>query len=577
MEKLQNTNQRLNNPYNVLAINPGHNGSCAFTSDGQLIYYCEEERLSRMKYDGNPFRAMLNILVNYRVDELVLGGTMPNFVTLPWTNEDAYTALVRKFNPDVKVTNLAHLHHLSHATAAFYGSGFDTAAAVIVDGAGSIHSEEYGDKQQISGFETETIYQCGYPHEFTAVYKRYSGQPGYYNNGIQEFDDSVTITKAYEAVSYYLGFGFIEAGKTMGLAPYGQPDPNIPKFFIEGKGNKNLLIPRYPAGAHIDENRFNYLRRFNDPKMWHTDFELCREVDKNLAWHVQNDTEEMMYALIQRAIETTGETNIVISGGFGLNCVANYKYLKRFPECKFYIDPVAHDGGTAIGLARYAWYKFSNSTEREPLTTVYLGANPDYNQVQSVLNQVPGTVIEDATVEQVAELLIDQKTVALFQGRAEGGPRALGNRSLLFDPRAKNGKEIVNRVKQREWFRPFAGSVLEEHAAEWFDMAGLTSSPFMMYAVDVLPEKVSVIPAVSHVDNTCRVQTVNRDQNPAYYDLISKFHEKTGVPVIMNTSLNLAGQPLVDSVFDAFVVLLNSDIDYLYLPDVGKLVSKPKQ
>lgn len=565
-----------NKPYSILAINPGHNGSAALVINGQVVFYAEEERYSRMKYDGNPFRAMLHVLINNAVDELVIGGTTTQLPVLPWTQEDPYTALVRKFNPNVKITKMGHLHHLGHASAAFYGSGFDSAAAVVVDGAGSYHQEQVGqDGKTVGGFETETIYQCSYPHDFNAVYKRYSdGVNPYYDNGIQEFDNSVTITKAYEAVSAYLGFGYIEAGKTMGLAPYGSQDPSIPPFFVEGKGNKNLLIPNYPAGAHIDENRFPYLQRFTDPVEWHRDFNLVRDVDKNLAWHVQNDTEQMMFSLIQKAIDVTGETNIVLSGGFGLNCVANYKYLKAFPGCNFYIDPIAHDGGTAIGLARYAWYQYSKDMERNPLVSVYLSAPPDYTQLEIAKTQIPSIDIREVQPGDVAGYIADGKIIALFQGRAEGGPRALGNRSLLFDPRRGDGKDIVNRVKLREWFRPFAASVLEEDAADWFDLAGMPSSPFMMYAVNVLENAVEKIPAVCHVDNTCRVQTVNAEQNPVYYQLIKEFKDRTGVPLVLNTSLNLAGQPLVETVFDAIVTLLNSEIDYLYLPEVGKLVGK---
>lgn len=564
-------------PYNILAINPGHNGSAAFTSDGELIFYIEEERLSRSKYDGNPFRGMLQILQVFPVDELVIGGTSDQLHQLPWTGEDAYTALVRKFNPNVKVTKMGHLHHLGHAANTFYGSGFETAAAVIVDGAGSLHSDQIGNTGQFAqGYETETIYHCSYPHEFNAVYKRYSngdGNSAYYDNGIQEFDGSTTITKAYEAVSYYLGFGFIEAGKTMGLAPYGQYDENIPEFFVNGKGNKNLLIPRYPAGALIDEDRFPYLKRYSNPTEWHKDFNLVRDVDKNLAWHIQRDAEEQMFNLIQKAVDITGETNIVISGGFGLNCVANYKYLKKFPDLKFYIDPVSHDGGTAIGLARYAWYQYSKSIDSKKLSSVYLGTIPDYSSLTEIANNNPITV-EDVLPKDIAKLIEEGNIVSLFHGRSEGGPRALGNRSILFDPRHPDGKDIVNRVKMREWFRPFAGSVLVEDANEWFDMAGLEESPFMMYAVDVRPEKADQIPAVTHVDRTCRVQTVKREDNPNYYALIEEFKNLTGIPVLFNTSFNLAGQPLVETLFDALQTLANSDITYLYLPDIGKLVTK---
>jgi carbamoyltransferase len=162
----------------------------------------------------------------------------------------------------------------------------------------------------------------------------------------------------------------------------------------------------------------------------------------------------------------------------------------------------------------------------------------------------------------------------LYQGRSEAGPRALGNRSILFDPTVPDGKDIVNRVKRREWFRPFAGSVLAENAAEWFDLRSKTESPYMMYAVNVQPDKQDKIPAITHVDGTCRVQTVTREQNPAYYDLISEFGKLTGVPILFNTSFNLAGDPLVETVKEALNTLDRSEMNYLWLPDIGKLVKK---
>ena len=559
-----------------MGINPGHNGSVAFLIDGELAFYIEEERLSRMKTDGNPFRGMLHILINHKVDELVIGGTSNDSHQLPWTYEDAYTALVRKFNPGVKVTKLGHMHHVSHAATAFYNSGFETAAAVVIDGAGSFHQESIGEgKGETGGFETESIYSCAYPLEFKTFYKRLAnGNTTYFDNGVHEYDDAVTITKAYEAVSHYLGFGFIEAGKTMGLAPYGQYDENIPPFFVNGKGNKNLLRPMYPAGALIDEDRFPYLKRYDDPKEWHKDFLLVHELDKNIAFHIQQETEERVAEFIQKAIDLTGETNIVFSGGYALNCVNNYKLKKKFPNVNLYIDPIAHDGGTAIGLAKIIWYQHTNATTVSPLKSLYLGTDPDYTQLDFAIKNIPNIQVTDTTPEEIAQLLVDQNIVTLFQGRSEAGPRALGNRSILFDPRAEDGKEIVNNVKKREWFRPFAGSVLEENVNEWFDMADMLESPAMMYAVDVLPEQLPKIPAIAHVDGTCRVQTVNKEQNPAFYELISAFRDKTDIPILMNTSFNLAGDPLVETVLDAIVTVFKSEIEYLYLPDIGKLVSK---
>lgn len=563
--------------YNILAINPGHNGSVAFVVDGTLVYYCEEERISRMKYDGNPFRGMLQVIQQYTIDELVIGGTSAELAKLPWTMEDAYTALVRKFHPNVKVTNMGFRHHLGHAASAFYNSGFDTAMAIIVDGAGSFHTAKMGaedDSPETGGFETESIYKCSYPGNFEPVFKNYSnGGATEFNNGTQYFNNTVTVTKAYEAVSNYLGFGFIEAGKTMGLAPYGKEDKNIPDFFENGKGNEHFLKPYYPAGALVDEDKVPYLRRTRDPKEWHSDFSKCTDKDKNLAWKVQETTQEIVGNLIQAAA-STGEKNIVIAGGYGLNCVANYYYLQRFPDLNIYVDPVSHDGGTAIGLAYLAWFTHSNSTQKSPLTTLYLGTRPNYNNLQGLLQQNTTLDVTNVTPSDIATLIINQNIVAMFQGGAEGGPRALGNRSILFDPRAKDGKDFVNKVKGREWFRPFAGSVLEEHAHDWFEMRTLISSPYMMYAVNVQTEKLELIPAVTHVDGTCRVQTVNESDNKHYYELIKAFYKETNVPVLFNTSFNLAGDPLVDTLKDAIDTILKCDIKYLYLPEIGKLITK---
>ena len=563
--------------YNIMAINPGHNGSVALVSDGKIIYYCEEERLSRLKYDGNPFRGMIKILEEYAIDELIIGGTSPELSKLPWTGEDAYTALVRKYNPQVKVTIMGHQHHLGHAAGAFYNSGFETAVAVIADGAGSIHQVQVGDEtqqQNLAGYETESIIKCNYPGDFEPIYKRYAdGNAFFYDNGVQEFDNTVTITKAYEAVSHYLGFGFIEAGKTMGLAPYGERDDRIPDFFIEGKGNKNLLIPMYPAGAIVDENRFPYLKRTLDPEVWHKDFTQVSEVDKNLAWKIQDETQTMLGDLIQKAVDLTGETNIVIAGGYGLNCVANYYYKDRFPDLNIYVDPASHDGGTSIGLALLAWRVYSQSSEINKLNTLYLSFPPKYGYLEELIKKTK-LKMHNTSASFVADLIVNQNIVAMFQGRAEGGPRALGNRSILFDPRNPDGKEIVNQVKGREWFRPFAGSMLAEHADNWFEMRGLKETPFMMYAINVKVEKLGEIPAITHVDGTCRIQTVTSKQNRNYYELINAFYEKTKVPILFNTSFNLAGDPLVETIEDALNTILNSDIKYLYLPDIKKLIVK---
>lgn len=566
--------------YNILGINPGHNGSAALVADGEVVYYIEEERLSRAKYDGNPFRGMLDIMSKWHVDELVIAGTGQEEHRLPWTGEDSYTALVRKFNPNVKVTHIGNEHHLGHAASAFYNSGFEKAIALVVDGAGSFKKEKISEENPeytAEGYETESIWHCEYPGKFALVHKIYGSNTGpKFSNAIFDFDGgATTITKTYEAVSHYLGFGFIEAGKTMGLAPYGKYDENIPRLFNNNRGSKDVFIPAYPAGAYIDQARFPYLRQYIDPKVWHTDPSKLRDVEKNLAWHIQNDTQELVGNYIEWAVNTTGVENVVIAGGYGLNCVANYYFKKRFPNINIYVEPVANDAGTAIGVAKLLWHKQKEDTTIRPQKSIYYGPQYSTEYLNAILDANKEAIeVSPVTKEEVAQLIADRNIVSIFQGRSEAGPRALGNRSILYDSRDPEGKDKVNVVKGREWFRPFAGSCLLEDANDWFDMAGLEESPFMMYAVNVAADKVNEIPCVTHVDETCRVQTVSEETNKHFYELIKAYKDITGVPVIFNTSFNLAGHPLVETLQDALNTIYNSKMKYIYLPELGVLVKK---
>jgi carbamoyltransferase len=566
--------------YNVLAINPGHNGSAALVCDGKLELYIEEERMSRMKYDGNPFKSMMYIMERYHINELIIGGTGQEKHSLPWTGEDSYTAFVRKYYPKVKVTPIGNEHHLGHAASAFYSSGFDTAAAVIVDGCGSLHRLQLSQddpNMTVESYETETIFKCEFPGKFEPVFRRYgSNYAPKVNQPHFDLDGAVTTVKAYEAVSEYLGFGFIEAGKTMGLAPYGRKDKNIPDILYgeTKRGDKNLFMPQYPAGALIDTERFPYLLRKSDPKEWHRDPSKLTDAAKNLAWKIQQETQEYVGDLIEKAVDITGEKNIVIAGGYGLNCVANYYYKERFPELNIFVDPVSHDGGTSIGLAKLFSHVYAQSMETEyekdPLQTLYLG--PKYEYTKEDLEFYKDIEVTDATDKDIAKLIQDRNIVAIFQGRAEAGPRALGNRSILYDPTDPNGKDFVNAIKGREWFRPFAGSVLQEHAKEWFDLRGMEETPFMMYAVELESKKIGEIASVTHVDGTCRIQTVTKEQNENYYNLINEFYKLSGVPLLFNTSFNLGGEPLVETLEDAIHTLRNSKLEYLYLPELKKLV-----
>jgi carbamoyltransferase len=562
----------------LMAINVGHNGATALYKDSELIYYIEEDRLSRLKYDGNPFLGMEEAFkYTDHIDFLILCGTRNAFGQVPWTNEDAYTCYVRKKQPGHKLETikLGDDHHLTHATCAFYNSGFDDAAAIVIDGAGSGFNFPDAEYLMHETWEVESIWSLSYPaqikkhlvHYGTNLIDSFTLTD---DDTLVEISDAHGLTKAYEAVTQYLGFHAIEAGKTMGLAPYGKYNESI-KINDGNYSNRSFIKPRFPAGNVIRCDLHPELKENYGDSSWHNDPDLIDDYRKDLAFAVQKATEERVKNLIRKTIEITGKNKIVIAGGYGLNCVANYEMLKEFPDIEFYHEPISHDGGTVMGACQFIYRQITKDRNPSPLTTLYIGPNDPDRYSNMVTDDF---TVADVTAKDVAKLLAEQNIVCLFQGRSEAGPRALGNRSILFDPTVVNGKDIVNEVKRREWFRPFAGSCLEEKAKDWFDLVSKDSSPFMMYAVDVLPDKQDLIPAITHVDGTCRVQTVNQNQNPHYYELISEFDKLKNVPILFNTSFNLAGDPLVETVNEALDTLRKSDLKYLWLPELGKLLTK---
>lgn len=398
----------------------------------------------------------------------------------------------------------------------------------------------------------------------------------------------------FEKICKYMGFDQDDAGKVMGLAPYGEKDKSLPKIYDNKGGLNNFYFKPVQQEECIDPetgetlpedyhtillniDQFPYPPQENPE--WHKDFSKCPQFMKNLAYRVQKDSQDYHYKVIKNNIKLAAESgitveNVILTGGFSLNCTANYYIRKKldedygFGKIGFFPDPLGYDGGTVMGGRRFINHEY---TKTVPEDTLYLGLDYHYS-IQDIEKTCGKHVITDTTFEEVAELIANKNIVTIFQGRSEAGPRALGNRSILYDPRDPNGKEHVNIVKRREWFRPFAGSVLHEHMHDYFDMASLDESPFMMYAVDVLPEKIEEIPAITHVDNTCRVQTVKRKQNENYYDLIEAFYKKTGTPILFNTSFNLAGEPLAETLYDAIRTMEKSDMEYMFLPEQMKLV-----
>jgi carbamoyltransferase len=580
----------------IAAITRGHNAGVCLLKDGEIVFSIEEERLSRKKYDGGPLASIVKILdYTDKIDYLVVAHTTPLESTagkIDYSGDDVYTALARKLGliernvntqNHPQVVDLSYQHHKLHAACAFYRSGFDTAVAVIVDGAGTFIPLQINGEQNV-GFETESIFECSYPSTFQTLYKHIGTRgPNQSGFGKQIEDgkeytaiitDTAGIVKVYEAVTQYCGFSSIEAGKTMGLFPYGKPNSKIPKLFNNlskiNHSNRNLIIPTYPNGALVNFEMYEELENSDSDDL--TKLQNRRD----LAYACQIETQEQVVNLIKTAVEITGNKNVVVSGGYGLNCVANYFYLQELKESgiNLYVEPISNDAGTALGAALWFYHQISGDINvRARQDHLYLGPNNNYtkNDIIKITKRYFADII-DTNKSEVVKLLINKNIVAIFQGRSENGPRALGNRSLLFDPRFEDGKDHVNRVKRREYFRPFAGSILEEDVHDWFDLRGMASSPTMMYAVNCKDGVAEKIPSIIHVDGTCRIQTVNREQNSHYYDLIQAFKDRTGVPIIFNTSFNLGGEPLVETLDDAIRTLAESDIEYLYLPEFEKLI-----
>jgi carbamoyltransferase len=598
----------------IVGLSRGHNASVCLLKDGKIVFNIEEERLSRQKYDGMPMAGIYKILdYTDKVDHVYISHTTPldsdDKMTIDYTGDDVYSGIFRKLGlidrkPESlynhpQVTDMAWQHHKTHAACAFYRSGFDDAVAVIIDGAGSVSgatwsNDVFSRPEEHILWEVESIIDCEYPAEFNTKFKHVAtrdpacahimhdqdaekkfGELG--NKYINMISNRAGIVKVYEAVTQYCGFQAIEAGKTMGLFPYGKPNDDIPALFEPGShyglGNNNVVIPTYPNGASINHRIYpalQYEHRNVDEDV------TLRQDRRDLAYACQTQTQFMALNYILSAVEMTGRKNVVLSGGYALNCVANYHYLQeallKEKGINLYVEPISSDAGNAIGVALWGYHETTRDEMRRG-RDIYLG--PDYNYKQKDVDDLVAKYecqMSDASQSDVVKLITEKNIVAMFQGRSESGPRALGNRSILYDPRDPDGKDHVNKVKRREYFRPFAGTILAEDVHEWFDLRGMEDSPHMMYAVNCQEGVAEKIPCIIHVDNTCRIQTVTKEENENYYNLISEFKKQTGVPIVFNTSFNLGGEPLVETLDDAFNTLQQSDIEYLYLPEFGKLL-----
>jgi carbamoyltransferase len=541
---------------NILGVSPFHDSSVCVLQDGELVYFCKEERLSRVKRDPIPLKGLLHIKDNYKIDKVAYCSPSANDPT----NGTNIFYIKKLFDlEDKDIIQMCDDHHEVHACLAYKNAGWEEALCFVMDRNGSVFQEVMR--------EAETVYLCR-PDGLRNIHKNFwIYDQGLYNdekmqNAIYDAEDfyqcpinalsSYSITKVYESATTLIGENPLENGKTMGLASWGYPT-NLPNLFDEEGIPKDKLF-------HITQEEgkgdiVNYTEYRDGVPFTKEDHRLAAD----FAHHVQKQTQERVLKLVKEWVEKTGINKVIITGGYGLNVVTNNYLIRNMPETEFFFEPIADDSGNSIGAALRA-HAQEHGLQPKKLEHTFINHEVD-------MSLKPG---RRSSPLEVAQLLADGNAVAIFKGKAEGGPRSLGNRSILFDPRIKNGRDIVNRIKKREWYRPFACSVLKDKAHEYFDMMGLEDSPFMTINFDAIEDKIHEIPAVVHVDGTCRIQTVDQSI-PHYYEIINEFYCLTGVPLLLNTSFNLAGEALVQTGKDAVHTAKNSDLEYVYFVDENLL------
>ena len=477
--------------------------------------------------------------------------------------------LGESFNGKISFTD----HHLSHAASAFFPSPFENSAILTLDAVGEWSTSSIG---MGTGNHIELFREIRFPH---------------------------SLGMLYSAFTFYTGFK-VNSGeyKLMGLAPYGEPiyadriKSELIRIYEDGSIFMDLSYFRYAEGLSMTSEKFHKL--FGGPPRRPEEMITQKEMD--LAASIQQVTEEIVLRAAKYAYELTGEKNLVMAGGVALNCVANGKLLRESPFNNIWIQPAAGDAGGALGAALLMWYhRLKNKREVNPDDSQkgsYLGPSFNRDQIEAYLGSV-GAVYhyyenEDELLEIIADQLKNEKVIGWFHGRMEFGPRALGARSIIGDARSEKMQQVMNlKIKYRESFRPFAPCVLLEHVHEYFEMEEGQESPYMLFVAPVkesqrreiseeeskimtdkdLRKRISVarssVPAITHVDYSARVQTVSEERNGRYYRMMKRFYDKTGCPVIVNTSFNIRGEPIVISPENAYICFMATDMDCLVIDD----------
>jgi len=545
----------------VLGVSTYHDSSVCLMEDGKILRYYKEERLSRVKRDMKPILSLLEIYKEYgRNINAILFADPPDDVT--------HTLCKKLWTCEIKI--FPKSHHLYHAALAFMWSGFDDATTFVVDRNGSMFSN-YGDTM----VESESAFVSS-RYGFNALYKSFwrltayedgknlkkaiDGVKQYYDTADIVCDSRLNITQVYESATSLINENPLDNGKTMGLSSYGKRgNENFKKYFLDSIPLDRYFIQYDDKIKLVGDEEVDHFRvvnkEFQDFILKDTVPEKNYNFYADYALEIQHQTQEALGDLVEKYTKKQSK-NVVITGGYGLNVVANSYLTKRFPDLNFFFCPIADDSGNSIGVA----------------VNYFMPDVENFDMKKTAIHGREYAIpkeYEKCNVEFIADQLCNQKSVAVFNGMAEAGPRALGNRSILFDATNKDAKEIVNRIKKREWYRPFAAICLREDADELFEMVDTVNSDYMTMSFDV---KSARIPGVTHVDNTCRIQTISEDHH--LYTLLKLIKQKIGIGVLLNTSFNVAGRPLVETPQDARRVFKNTNLDILWFPETNQFIMK---
>jgi carbamoyltransferase len=550
-----------------------HDSAAALLKDGHVIAAVEEERFSRKKFDDDfPHKSIqwclneakilpdqINSVAFYDKPVLKFERLLDNYIAVAPRGLYSFLDVIPKWihkrlwiKKDIKKSLKGFKgeiifpeHHLSHAAYAFYTSPFEESAILTIDGVGEWSTTSYGYASNDSVKITNDI---RWPH---------------------------SLGLFYSAFTYFLGFKVNEGEyKLMGLSSYGKPKyydlimDNLIDVKDDGSIHLNMEYFAFTYDKVMTSKKFSKLFGIQ-PK---TRDEETLQIHFDIGASAQKVLEDVILKMVNHIHTKTKMKNLCIGGGVALNGVANYKILSEGPFENVHIPPSPGDAGSAVGAAQYLYYVYhknskdiSKNNTQLIIQNVYVGPSYSNEEIKKFLdskNISYESFDRESLLKKTAQLIADGNIVGWYQGKMEWGPRALGNRSILADPRREDMKDILNRkIKHRESFRPFAPSILEEHASDYFDID--VPSPYMLMVAPV--KKPKEIPAVTHVDGTGRLQTVSKESNELYYNLINEFYKITEIPVIINTSMNVMGEPIVNTPEQAHQMIVKTDMDYIVM------------